>query len=289
MQCDIKIMLYMVIYLNSDFDASTYMHVEINSAIAKVTALGNAEAPMLTTPFFGAAVTTGASVISGCLATTVIVLPVVVSTFVLTLSVNAVLVIFVFNALAAVSSFAFTSYSMTNFFANKRLRLTSTSLIEMIVTSLAATPKKIVKQKLEFTGLTATQANGKKKELEGDIAKSLGVAASDVTIISIKEVDVRRRRLLAKKLVIEYEVKAKDDTAANALKTKMTSTAFTDSVKTKVETTTGKTITVVAKQPEITDAPVVTAAPKKGVVSMGASALPSAVTFAMALLISTCM
>merc|ERR1711871_774282 len=152
-----------------------------------------------------------------------------------------------------------------------------------------AAPEKVVKQKLEFTGLTKAEADSKKQEIEGDIAKSLGVSASDVTILSIKEVDTRRRRLLAKKLVIEYEVKAKDDAAANALKTKMKGTAFKDSVTTKVGATTGKTITVVAKDPVVADAPATatTAAPKKGVVSMGAVTLPSALTCAIALLIST--
>jgi hypothetical protein len=119
---------------------------------------------------------------------------------------------------------------------------------------------------LEFTGLTKTEADGKKTELEGDIARSLGVSATDVTIISITEVDVsRRRRLLAKKLVIVYEVKVKDEAAATSLKTKMTSDEFKASIKTNVEATTGATVTVTAKVPVVTDTTTTTAAAKAAV------------------------
>jgi hypothetical protein len=147
-------------------------------------------------------------------------------------------------------------------------------------------PKKVVKQNLEFTGLTKAEADGKKTELEGDIAQSLGVSSTDVTIISIKEVDARRRRrLLAKKLVIVYEVKVKDEAAATALKTKMTSTEFKASIKTNVEATTGKTVTVTAKTPVVTDT-TTTKAPSgtTGTVSMAISTNPSAFTFVIAML-----
>jgi hypothetical protein len=145
-------------------------------------------------------------------------------------------------------------------------------------------PKKVVKQNLEFTGLTKAEADGKKTELEGDIAKSLGVSSTDVTIISITEVDVRRRRrLLAKKLVIVYEVKVKDEAAATALKTKMTSTEFKASIKTNVEATTGATVTVTAKTPVVADT-TTTKAGTTGTVSMAISTNPSAFTFVIAML-----
>jgi hypothetical protein len=59
------------------------------------------------------------------------------------LSLNAGDVILVFKASAAASSFTITSYTITNFFAcSRRLRLlTSTSVMEMIVTSVAARPR----------------------------------------------------------------------------------------------------------------------------------------------------
>jgi hypothetical protein len=145
-------------------------------------------------------------------------------------------------------------------------------------------PKKVVTQNLEFTGLTKTEAEGKKTELQGDIAKSLGVSSTDVTIISITEVDVRRRRrLLAKKLVIVYEVKVKDEAAATALKTKMTSTEFKASIKTNVEATTGATVTVTAKTPVVADT-TTTKAGTTGTVSMAISTNPSAFTFVIAML-----
>merc|ERR1719231_407435 len=137
-------------------------------------------------------------------------------------------------------------------------------------TKAAGTVTTTTKAAGTVTTTTKAVADGKKKEIEGDIAKSLGVAASDVTILSIKEVDARRRRLLAKKLIIEYEVKAKDGAAADALKSKMKSSTFANSIKTKVSATTGKTISVVAKEPKVADAPATatTAAPgKKAVVS----------------------
>jgi hypothetical protein len=145
-------------------------------------------------------------------------------------------------------------------------------------------PKKVVTQNLEFTGLTLAEADGKKTELQGDIAKSLGVSSTDVTIISITEEDVRRRRrLLAKKLVIVYEVKVKDEAAATALKTKMTSTEFKASIKTNVEATTGKPVTVTAKTPVVADT-TTTKAGTTGTVSMAISTNPSAFTFVIAML-----
>lgn len=121
---------------------------------------------------------------------------------------------------------------------------------DVVVPDMDRTVYKVfIKQELEFTGITKVEAESKKTEIEGDIAASLGIAASDVKIISITEVDVRRRRLLAKKLIIVYEVGAKDDGAALAISDKMNSDAFADTLKTKVSTTTGKTISVVAKKP----------------------------------------
>ena len=61
----------------------------------------------------------------------------------------------------------------------------------------------------------------------------LVLQASDVKIISITEVDVRRRRLLAKKLIVVYEVGAKDDGAALAISDKMNSDAFADTLRQK--------------------------------------------------------
>jgi len=121
---------------------------------------------------------------------------------------------------------------------------------DVVVPDMDRTVYKVfIKQELEFTGITKVEAESKKTEIEGDIAASLGIAASDVKIISITEVDVRRRRLLAKKLIIVYEVGAKDDGAALAISDKMNSDAFADTLKTKVSTTTGKTISVAAKKP----------------------------------------
>jgi hypothetical protein len=120
---------------------------------------------------------------------------------------------------------------------------------------------------LEFTGLTRTDAVNKQTEIEGDIAKSLGVSPHDVTIISITEVEVRRRRrLLAKKLVIVYEVKVQDEAAATALKNTMTSTTFKESIETNVESTTGVPVTVTATEPVVADT-AATKAPAAGSLS----------------------
>merc|ERR1719473_903673 len=98
---------------------------------------------MLTVPVVPAfVVVVVVSAITGSFAVTVTVAPVVASTLAFMLSLNAGDVILVFKAVAAASSFTFTSYTMTNFFASRRLRLlTSTSVMEMIVTSVADKPR----------------------------------------------------------------------------------------------------------------------------------------------------
>jgi hypothetical protein len=80
-----------------------------------------------------------------------------------------------------------------------------------------------------------------------------------------------------------YEVKVKDEAAATALKTKMTSTEFKASIKTNVEATTGATVTVTAKTPVVADT-TTTKAGTTGTVSMAISTNPSAFTFVIAML-----
>ena len=120
--------------------------------------------------------------------------------------------------------------------------------------------QKVVKQTLQFTGLTKTVVESKKEEIKGDIATSLGVSTSDVTITSITEITATplRRRLLMLSLtevVIEYEVNVADDAAASALKTTMASSTFTDTIVSSVATTTNvpmAIITVSASTPTTT-------------------------------------
>jgi len=96
---------------------------------------------MLTVPVVPAFVVV-VSVTTGVFAVTVTVAPVVASTLVLILALNSVDVILVFKAVAAASSFTFTSYTMTNFLASRCLRLLiSTRVMEIIVTSFADTPR----------------------------------------------------------------------------------------------------------------------------------------------------
>jgi len=106
---------------------------------------------------------------------------------------------------------------------------------------------------LEFTGLTKTDVENKKNDIEADLARALGVNADDVTIVSISVVDARRRRnLLGNKIVILYEVKVKDDSAATALKAKMGGASFKADVKKDVTKSLGvdeSTITLTAKTP----------------------------------------
>jgi hypothetical protein len=80
-----------------------------------------------------------------------------------------------------------------------------------------------------------------------------------------------------------YEVKVKDEAAATALKTKMTSTEFKASIKTNVEATTGATVTVTAKTPVVADT-TTTKPGTTGTVSMAISTNPSAFTFVIAML-----
>jgi hypothetical protein len=114
---------------------------------------------------------------------------------------------------------------------------------------------KLVTQSLEFSGdITVAEIENKRSEITNDIAQALGVQPDVVTIISITEVvdSSRRRRLLSTTIVIVYEVKVQDDAAAQDTKHLMESASFVDSIQTKVEVTTGKSISVVAKIPIIT-------------------------------------
>ncbi len=121
----------------------------------------------------------------------------------------------------------------------------------------ATDPAKVVKQNLEFTGLTKAQVDGKKTEIEAGIARALEVAAADVTITSVTESESRRRKLLAKKVVISYEVKVKDESTATALVSKMKKSDFADATKSEVATALNiaeDSITISAKEPEVENA-----------------------------------
>ena len=107
---------------------------------------------------------------------------------------------------------------------------------------------KLVTQSLEFSGdITVAEIENKRSEITNDIAQALGVQPDVVTIISITEVvdSSRRRRLLSTTIVIVYEVKVQDDAAAQDTKHLMESASFVGSIQTKVEVTTGKSISVV--------------------------------------------
>ena len=94
----------------------------------------------------------------------------------------------------------------------------------------------------------------KKTEITKNIADSLSVEESAVTITSIEETSGRRRRrLLSATVEIEYDVEVDDADAASALETKMTSATVKESVVDKVATTTSvpkANIQVEQKAPE---------------------------------------
>merc|ERR1719181_197746 len=93
-----------------------------------------------------------------------------------------------------------------------------------IEVSCTETTKKRVAQSLEFSGLTKAKVESKKTEITKNIADSLSVEVSAVTITSIEETSGRRRRrLLSGTVEIEYDVEVDDADAASALETKMTS------------------------------------------------------------------
>jgi hypothetical protein len=105
--------------------------------------------------------------------------------------------------------------------------------------SCTETTEKRVEQTLEFSGLTKANVESKKTEITKDIADSLSVEETSVTITSIEEKVGRRRRLLeSKKIVIDYDVEVPDEAAASALETKMTSGTVMDTVVDKVATST---------------------------------------------------
>jgi len=163
--------------------------------------------------------------------------------------------------------------------------LTNTTSAKYICKAPAATtnPGKVVKQTLEFTGLTKAQVDGKKTEIEAGIARALGVAAADVTITSVTESESRRRNLLAKKVVISYEVKVKDDSAATALVSKMKGSDFETATKTEVATTLNvaeDSITVSAKEPEVENAD---AKETKGDVSSAITSIPNIIATTLTL------
>merc|ERR1712054_390494 len=123
-----------------------------------------------------------------------------------------------------------------------------------IEVSCTETTKKRVAQSLEFSGLTKALVESKKTEITKNIADSLSVEESAVTITSIEETSGRRRRrLLSATVEIEYDVEVKDAAAASDLETKMTSAAVKESVVDKVAISTGVTkskIQVEQKAPE---------------------------------------
>ena len=127
----------------------------------------------------------------------------------------------------------------------------------------------------------------KKEDIKADLTKALGVNAGDVKIVSITEVDARRRRslLATKKIVIVYEVKVKNDSAAKALVTEMESDAYKAKVKAGVASSLNvdvSTITVTAEKPteSSTDSSTTT---KAGTVSSAISTYPSMLASAFVL------
>merc|ERR1711998_804160 len=117
-----------------------------------------------------------------------------------------------------------------------------------IEVSCTETTRKRVAQSLEFSGLTKALVESKKTEITKNIADSLSVEESAVTITSIEETSGRRRRRL-----LSATVEVKDAAAASNLETKMTSAAVKESVVDKVAISTGVTkskIQVEQKAPE---------------------------------------
>jgi hypothetical protein len=109
-----------------------------------------------------------------------------------------------------------------------------------IEVSCTETTRKRVAQSLEFSGLTKALVESKKTEITKNIADSLSVEESAVTITSIEETSGRRRRrLLSATVEIEYDVEVEDAAAASDLETKMTSATVRDAVVDKVATSTG--------------------------------------------------
>ena len=100
----------------------------------------------------------------------------------------------------------------------------------------ADSKKEIIKlrQSMQLSGLPYSSVKNAKASFESAIAKTLGVSDKDVEIISIREINTRRRQLLATIIVIVYEVKAKDEQSKNSLETKMIAAAFTPNLKTNM-------------------------------------------------------
>lgn len=176
-----------------------------------------------------------------------------------------------------------TSTAVLSWTESKCHAVTNTTSAKYICKAPAAAtnPAKVVKQNLEFTGLTKAQVDGKKKDIEAGIARTLGVAAADVTITSVTESESRRRKLLAKKVVISYEVKVKDESTATALVAKMKKSDFAAATKSEVATALNvaeDSITISAKEPEVENAET------KGDVSSAISSVPNIIATALTLI-----
>ena len=121
-------------------------------------------------------------------------------------------------------------------------------------TTSAEKTQKIVQHRLQFIGLTKADVESKKDDIQGDIATSLGVSKSNVTITSITEVtvpleedssssepsepsiDVKANTVTA--ISVEYKVHVTDAAAATGLGITMQTSTFTDKIGTSVATTT---------------------------------------------------
>jgi hypothetical protein len=139
----------------------------------------------------------------------------------------------------------------------KQMKASDTSFsglsAEEVHVSCTETTEKRVAQTLEFSGLTKDNVESSKADIKKDIADSLAVSETKVSITSIEEVGARRRRLLVSKtIVIDYDVEVADASAASSLESKMTDASVKNAVKGKVATSTGvseASITVTQESP----------------------------------------
>eukprot|EP00943_MAST-04B_sp_MAST-4B-sp1_P007272 g7272.t1 len=89
-------------------------------------------------------------------------------------------------------------------------------------------PQYAVDQNLKFGGVTLTQFKDKEKEFVSAIAITLGVPTGDVKVVSVEEIEVRRRSLLSKqkKVKVKTKVYAKDKAEAENRRQKMASGTY---------------------------------------------------------------
>jgi len=101
--------------------------------------------------------------------------------------------------------------------------------------------KKVVKFDMTLNGMSKTQYDANKAKVKDDIAAQLDTTASKITV-TVKS--RRARRMLTESVELEVAVNAADDAAATAITNKVKEESFKSELATKVEASTGVTVTV---------------------------------------------